>query len=314
MHFVFYPKHEYACPHLMHCPHLGGASLGTLVHAADEQTDWTDALWRQIDALRAESSVKSQRIEELTARVEQVERELKTERLKQFQTKREEPPVMEPEAASPPSPKKRGPPLGHPGWYRRRPERFDRIVPAPAPSVCPHCGGRVKARPDLPPQEHPQEDWIEGRKLAVCYRHQPGRCTHHKCRRWVQQLGPGELPRAMIGPNLRAAAMFLQYDIGLSTRKVVRTVAGLARFLFVPGSLLRFGKEAAKKAKPLAQDVAEKLRACEANHADEPTIASTAIRRTSGSMATRIWPTSTSAEAVAARSRERSWGTIIAAG
>jgi hypothetical protein len=63
--------------------------------------------------------------------------------------------------------------------------------------------------------------------------------------------------------------MFLQYDIGLTTRKVVRTVAGLAEFDFVPASLLRFGKEAARKAKPLAQDVAGKLRACAANHADE---------------------------------------------
>jgi hypothetical protein len=49
----------------------------------------------------------------------------------------------------------------------------------------------------------------------------------------------------------------------------VRTIAGLAEFHFVPASLLRFGKEAARNAKPLAQDVAEKLRACEANHADE---------------------------------------------
>jgi hypothetical protein len=85
----------------------------------------------------------------------------------------------------------------------------------------------------------------------------------------VKQLGLGELPRAMIGPNLRAASLFLQYDIGLTTRKVVRAVAGLAQFAFVPGSLLRFSKEAAAKARPLAQDVVEKLRACDANHADE---------------------------------------------
>jgi transposase len=46
-------------------------------------------------------------------------------------------------------------------------------------------------------------------------------------------------------------------------------VAGLAQFDFVPASLLRFGKEAARKAQPLAQDVVEKLRACDVNHADE---------------------------------------------
>jgi hypothetical protein len=36
--------------------------------------------------------------------------------------------------------------------------------------------------------------------------------------------------RARIGPNLRAASLFLQYDIGLTTRKVVRAIAGLAQF------------------------------------------------------------------------------------
>jgi len=47
MHFVFYPKHEFGCRHVDHCPHLGGASLGWLVHAADEQSDWTDSLLDQ---------------------------------------------------------------------------------------------------------------------------------------------------------------------------------------------------------------------------------------------------------------------------
>ena len=56
MRFVSYPKHEFACPHLTCCPHAGGAALGTLVYAADEQTDRTDALQRQVDALRAEVS------------------------------------------------------------------------------------------------------------------------------------------------------------------------------------------------------------------------------------------------------------------
>ena len=31
MSFVFYPKHQYGCPHVNHCPHLGGAAKG---HAA----------------------------------------------------------------------------------------------------------------------------------------------------------------------------------------------------------------------------------------------------------------------------------------
>jgi hypothetical protein len=267
MHFVFYPKHEFGCRHVDHCPHLGGASLAWLVHAADQQTEWTNSLWRRIDGLQSESAAKSAKIADLTARVEQLECELKAERQKQFTRNQEQPAAEEPEADPPKPPKRRGAPVGHPGWYRMRPKTFDRLIEVAAPEKCPRCGGSVKARPDRPAYDHLQEDWIDGQRVVVCYRHQRGRCR--KCRRWGRQLGPGELPRALIGPNLRAASLFLQYDIGLTTRKVVRAVAGLAQFAFVPGSLLRFGKEAARKAQPLAQDVAEKLRACDVNHADE---------------------------------------------
>jgi hypothetical protein len=268
MQFVFYPKHEHRCPNVGHCPHLGGVALGTLVDAASEQTEWTDALQRQIDSLRAENTAKYHKIEELNARVEQLKRELKAERQKQFKSTKEEPTEADPsDAASPHGKKKRGAPVGHPGWYRKRPTAFDKLISVAAPSQCPHCEGVVKARPDRPLHDHLQEDWIDGKRVVVCYRHEAGRCR--KCRLWVQQAGPGELLRAMIGPSLRAASMFLQYDIGLTTRKVVRAIAGLAEFDFVPASLLRFGKEAARKAAPLALDVAEKLRACEAVHADE---------------------------------------------
>jgi len=268
MHFAFYPKHEYGCPHVNHCPHLGGAALGMLVHAAGEQNDWTEALLRQIDSLRAESTGKSRTIEEQAAKIGQLERELKAERQKQFKRKKEELAETDsPEAAPPPSAKKRGAPQGHPGWYRKCPVEFDQLVLVPAPCRCPRCDASVKARPDREPYDHLQEDWIDGQRVVTCYRHEQGRCR--KCRRWARQAGEGELLRAMIGPNLRAASLFLQYEIGLTTRKVVRTMAGLAQFDFVPASLLHFGQEAAQKAKPLVQDVAEKLRACDANHADE---------------------------------------------
>ncbi len=266
MHFCFYPEHDYGCPHVMHCPHLGGAALGTLVHAADEQTEWMDALQRQVDSLRAENIAKYDKIEELTARIEQLERELKAERQKQFKAKKEEPTEADPSEPVQ-GQKKRGAPVGHPGWYRQRPIEFDQLVLVPAPCECARCGGSVKARPDREPYDHLQEDWIDGQRVVTCFRHEQGRCR--KCRRWARQAGEGELLGAMIGPHLRAASLFLQYDIGLTTRKVVRTLAGLAQFDFVPASLLHFGKEAAAKAKPLAKDVAEKLRACDANCADE---------------------------------------------
>lgn len=145
--------------------HPGGAALGTLVEVADEQTEWVDSLWRQIDTLRAEGTAKSRKIEEQAARIEQLERELKAERQKQFKaaTKIEEEPAPSgPEKAAP---KKRGAPMGHPGWFRPTPTHFDRITFVPAPKRCPHCGAVVRVRPDLPPDDHPQEDFIDGQPM-----------------------------------------------------------------------------------------------------------------------------------------------------
>ena len=195
----------------MPCPHLGGAALGTLILAAEEETEWTDALMRQVDSLRAEISAKSRRIEEQAARIEQLERELKAERQKQFKatTKVEE----NEQASSGPEkaePKKRGAPMGHPGWFRPTPTHIDRTIFVPAPKRCPHCKAVVRARPDLPPHDHPQEDFIDGQPMTTCYRHEAGRCTNRKCRRWVQQAGEGEILRAKIGPEMRARGLFLR--------------------------------------------------------------------------------------------------------
>ena len=52
MGFCFYPHHEYACPHVGRCPHLGGAALGSVVDAANEQGGYLDMLHGQLDASR----------------------------------------------------------------------------------------------------------------------------------------------------------------------------------------------------------------------------------------------------------------------
>ena len=35
--------------------------------------------------------------------------------------------------------KKRGTPVGHPGWFRKKPEHVDQTVHVSAPEICPHC-------------------------------------------------------------------------------------------------------------------------------------------------------------------------------
>jgi transposase len=269
MSFPFYPKHEYACPHLNHCPHLGGTALGSLVVLADDYLEETDERFRQLDGLRTENAAKARTIAEQQERIEQLERELKAERQKQFKATRPDGEAPADASEPPAEAKKRGAPVGHPGWFRPTPTKADRTIAVSAPACCPHCGAVVLVLPDLPPYDHIQEDLIDGQPTVTCYRHEEGRCTNPECGRWARQPGEGEVLRAKIGPQMRARGLFLRFHIGLPLRKVVGAIEGLDSLAFSPAALLGFEKLAAAAARPLAQDVTEKLRACEVNHADE---------------------------------------------
>ena len=56
MSFCFYPKHEHGCRQVGHCPHLGGAPLGLLVLAANENEASHEQLLRQLEAERERAS------------------------------------------------------------------------------------------------------------------------------------------------------------------------------------------------------------------------------------------------------------------
>jgi transposase len=270
MSFCFYPEHQYGCANVNHCPHLGGAALGNVVFEANENYEFRNALFRQLDGYREENAAQSRQIEELKAQLEQAKAELKAERQKQFQTTKDTPDATFDSVEPEDRPKKKlGAPVGHPGWFRPTPTEFDRLLLVPAPERCPGCGWPVKSRPDLDPYDHLLEDLIDGRPTVTCYRHELGRCTNPQCRLWAQQPGEGEILRAKIGPQMRARGIFLRFKIGLPYRRVVETAIALDSISFSPAALLGFEKQAGQRAKPLAADVKNKLRACDVNHADE---------------------------------------------
>ncbi|MBN2294281.1 MAG: transposase [Pirellulales bacterium] len=238
MNISFYPKHEYACPNVSRCPHLGGAALGTLVIAADEQEDYRRMLLGQVDYERKRSSRLYEENKQLKKQVEQFKLELKVERQSRFATSSSEKSEGHQSADRSDSddgrPKKRGAPVGHPGWYRPAPVEYDSLVEVDAPGRCPHCGGSVHLYPSVAPSDHLQEDVVEGVYKVVLYRHPAARCD--SCRNWVKQAGDGEL-------------------LGVS---------------FKPATLLGFEKMLAKRSEPLVDDIAKKIASTDgAVHADE---------------------------------------------
>lgn len=185
MSFVFYPKLEQSCPNVRHCPHLGGAAIGTVVSRANDNELYLRQLHGTIDAERKRNSELFEENRRLEKELEQVKLELKLERQNKFSTNRQKDaskPVPTQSASSAAKiEKKRGAPVGHPGWFRKMPTEYDWDVDVPPPNRCPHCRGQVTLQGGLDPSEHLQEDVIDGQYRFVLYRH-PAACCDN-CRR-----------------------------------------------------------------------------------------------------------------------------------
>jgi transposase len=272
MSFCFYPKHKFACPQVKHCPHLGGAALGSLVHLANESGDSLDRLRRQLDATRKSVSELVAEKQAFKQEIERLKLELKLERQNKFATNRQRQAgaaqSTPSESPSQTQSRKRGAPVGHPGWFRPTPTQYDALVEVAAPADCPHCGGPVSVYTAQDPTDHLQEDLIAGRRHVTLFRHPLARCR--SCRRRVQKPGEGEILGSMIGPRLRAVAVYLHNDIGISLRKVPRAIEDLFQFRFTPAALIGFEKLLAADAEPVVDNIRKKVAASDgAVHADE---------------------------------------------
>jgi hypothetical protein len=163
--------------------------------------------------------------------------------------------------------KKRGAPVGHPGWVRPKPDHIDRTVHVPAPTICPHCQSDGLT-PLEESTEHFQEDIvIQPRTLVTCYRHGQAFCA--RCNRPVVQAGEGELLNAPIGPVAKSVAIYLRYRIGISYRKTAEVFREVFGLTFVPASAVGFDRKAAARGEPIYEDLRDKIRASDVVHADE---------------------------------------------
>jgi transposase len=262
MQFSFYPNHPFGCEHVGHCPHLGNAGLGTLVLIANTGSETTGRLYRIIDNERASIANLVEEIQQLRQELEQAKLELKLERQNKFATNQQkEDDSLDNDAgeetAASEEPKKRGAPVGHPGWFRPTPTHYDWWIAVPAPSRCPHCNGNVTTQTLLPPVDHLQEDILENVYRVVCYRHAAACCDD--CGRWVEKTGKDEILNSRIGPFLRSRAVWLRNMIGISYRKIPRIIEEMHGVTFTPAALIGFETMLAELAAPVVDDIAKKL-------------------------------------------------------
>lgn len=267
-----WPPHDYVCLYEHTCPYLDGLSTSWVLGEYRRADDVYHEHLRIIDNFSVALKASTDRVRVLERENAELRAKYQALHRKQFKPNRRQRAADGGQEASGSSstgmkPKKRGAPVGHPGWTRPAPSRIDLIVPVPSPSVCPHCGSH-----DLTPEgtmhEHIQEDIVVKPQTVVTkYLHEEAFCP--RCNRTVVGAGPDEIPNAPIGPLAKSTAGYLRYGIGISYRKVQRILADLFGMDCVPASLVGFDNKAAQRGAAIYEDVRDKVRASAVVHADE---------------------------------------------
>lgn len=258
---------DFCCPYRDGCPHLEELSTAWVWRRYQAAVGLECQYEYQLQELQKDLDAERRQRRQLEREKAQLEAQLQALHRRQFKGRTSAPPPPPDAPGGPTERKKRGAPVGHPPWQRRRPKQLDLLMLVPAPKACPHCGG-THLDPVKEIHQHVQEDIVlEPRTVATAFQHQQAYCP--ECDRWVWQAGPGELPGAYIGPAAKATAIYLRHELNVSERKITRFFRDFFGLSFVPASAYGFEKQAARRGLPLYEDLRQKIQALAAVHADE---------------------------------------------
>jgi len=162
-------------------------------------------------------------------------------------------------------PKKRGAFFGHLGWFRKKPDKIDKIVEVRL-EECPLCRGR-NLRECAGIKTHLQEDIVIPPLSVTLYRKHRYYCR--ACRKVVTGCGEGETPRGRIGPMAKTLAAYLKYQVKVSDRDIKKIFSELFGLKFTVGSLSGFRNQLRVRFQPVYEDLIGKIRRSRFVHADE---------------------------------------------
>lgn len=162
-------------------------------------------------------------------------------------------------------PKKKGALFGHLGWFRKNPDKIDKIVDVRL-KECPLCRGRdLKECAGI--KTHLQEDIVMPLPSATLYRKHRYYCR--TCRKVVTGRGEGEIDRGRIGPLAKTLAAYFKYHVKVSDRDIKKIFSELFNLKFTVGSVLGFRNQLKVRLRPVYQDLVGKIRRSRFVHCDE---------------------------------------------
>jgi len=245
------------CPFKKFCIFLNGEDPDRILTERDYLGKRVDELEFAMDIGNHQALKLQERIKELEETNSQLKTEL-SDALKDPFTKYKRKETTE-------ATKKLGAPVGHTGWFRRKPEQADKTIDVYLDN-CPYCSS-VDISPCNHTTEHIQEDIEDGKPVSTCFVHCYYWCPD--CRRVVHGWGKNEIPNAFIGPDARAKAAFLRYEIKVSYDDVQRALQYLCGLTVVSGSIVGFDNKLAEKATPVYEELKQSLRETSFIHIDE---------------------------------------------
>ena len=247
----------FECPYRHNCPHLEEMSTTWVMEVYQEAAE----LRERLNAVEIDSQRRIEELQKTLLERDQTIAQLRLQHQKQFKANKPTPTPIKVKA------RRRGAPVGHPGWSRREPDHIDQVVHVPAPLACPHCKNDVLL-PCGEVHEHVQEDIVLVPQTRVTkFVHQ--QCICPRCRREVYQTAPGELRNCAIGPLARAVATHLRYDLQIPYRKVQYILIHLFGLPMVHATAMNFDRKATALGRPLYEQLKIMLKSADVVHADE---------------------------------------------
>ena len=154
------------------------------------------------------------------------------------------------------TPKKKGAPVGHEGTTREVPKRVDEHKDVHI-DKCPECSSG-----DITPCEkyydHYQEDIIIPQTFITRFRHHYYYCKN--CKNTVHGAIDGELPGSYIGPNAKALAGFLHYQLSIPYQKIKVLFKEMFSLDFDPTSCIGFDTKMRIRGEPLYEKLKVSLK------------------------------------------------------
>ena len=256
-HFSSVSRHGPYCPFKKFCVFLGGESPEGILTERNY-------LRTRVDELEGAVNFGTEQVIEL--RKKNAELEMEKENIQKDLVRALQSPFKKYEVKEiSENPKKRGAPFGHPGYFRKRPDGVDEYIDVRI-EKCPHCGNKSLS-PCSHITEHVQEDIEGGRLKTTCFVHSHYWCA--VCKKVVHGRGANEIPNAFIGPDARAKAAFLRYEIKVSYDDVPRVLRNLCGLSVTPGAIVGFDNKVCRKGAPLYEALKETLPETHCIHVDE---------------------------------------------